>query len=162
VTFMTSDTVILNLPGEPERDQPPDHAWQTLGQVLSPHYADGLFTVLRVERSLGRVRRSYTSNPSAYPCGGTKTLIGTPWANHVIEASRCFMAVTREQMTSAFADHDLLFELGCTTAMNLPIHQGGDVAWTVNLLRGGARYSAAECALVKALVCQWIEQISHA
>jgi hypothetical protein len=151
----------LRLPGTPSRHRPADSAWQALERALAAHFFDGLFTILQVERECRQVRRAYSSNPNEYPCGGTKALLGTPWADHVIDEAECFIAAARGDMESAFADHHVLFELGCTTALNVPIRQGADVAWTVNLLRGGAPYTPAECVVVHCAIQRWIENYFH-
>lgn len=149
----------LRIPGTTSRHEPSDADWMRLADLLTPHCAGGLFTVLQVDRARGLVRRAFTSEPVAYPTGGTKQLLGTSWAQHVIHDGRCFIAATREQMEGAFADHRALFELGCTTALCIPLRQGSDVAWTVNLLRGAAVYTHAESLIVKSIITEWIADL---
>ncbi|MFT3816691.1 MAG: hypothetical protein QM750_03525 [Rubrivivax sp.] len=151
----------LRIPGTAAGPEPSARDWGRLEALLAPHYAGGLFTILQVDRSRGLVRRARSSNPGAYPPGGTKRLLGTPWALQVIDEGKCFMAATRAQMEAAFADHAVLSSIGCTTALNLPLRQGSDVAWTVNLLRGGAVYTQAESRLVRAGIEDWIGGLFH-
>lgn len=149
----------IRIPGTTSRHVPSDADWTRLAELLTPHYAGGLFTILEVDTAGGLVRRAFTSQPVVYPTGGTKQLLGTSWAQHVIHEGRCFIAATREQMDGAFADHQTLLELGCTTALNIPVRQGSDVAWTVNLLRGGAAYTHAESLIVKSIMTEWIAEL---
>ncbi len=145
----------------PDIQEPPMAEWQRLERLLKPHFSGGLFTILAVDRSSNLVRRTYSSDEIAYPCGGSKALMGTPWAELVIHQGHRFLGITKADMEWAFADHQKLFDLGCTTAMNLPIQQGAGVAWTINLLRGGATYSELECATVSAAVQRWIREIQY-
>lgn len=159
LTPSPSDEGALSIPGATARHGPSDEDWKRLGNLLAPHCLGGLFTVLRVDRPRGLVQRVYSSDPVAYPAGGTKQLMGTPWARHVLDDGRCFIASTRAQMEAAFADHQTLFAMGCTTALNIPVRQDGDVAFTVNLLRGGTEYSPAESLIVKSCVKRWISEL---
>jgi hypothetical protein len=156
---LQTDDSALRLPGTTARHEPSEADWEKLRQILSPHFTDGLFTVLQVDKAWRLVRRAYSSNPDAYRTGGTKELMGTPWARHVIDEGRCFIAFTAAEMEAAFADHRALSEIGCTTAMNIPLRQGIDVAWTVNLLRGGAIYTPAESLTVKSKIKRWIAEL---
>jgi hypothetical protein len=136
--------------------------WWCLADILKPHFTGGLFTILAVDRSRNLVHRSYSSNETSYPRGGDKALMSTPWAELVIGQRQRFLASTEAEMKWAFSDHQKLFDLGYTTAMNLPIQQGTGVAWTVNLLRGGSAYSERECEVVSAAVQRWIQEIHYA
>lgn len=146
----------LRIPGTANRHGPTHGDWMRLASKLAPHYAGGLFTILQVDKRNGFVRRAFSSNPDKYALGGTKHLVQTPWGKHVIEEARCFIAATSNEMEGAFSDHQLLYELGCTTALNIPLRQGADIAWTVNLLRGGAPYTVAESLLVRESISTWI------
>lgn len=154
-----NDDRALRVPGTTARHEPTDEDWRRLSALLAPHYEGGLFTILQVDRARGLVRRAYTSNACDYPTGGTKQLMGTPWAQHVIHDARRFIATTNEEMRGAFADYETLFALGCTTAMNVPLRQGMGVAWTVNLLRGGNVYTVTEGAEVNARIEEWVEEL---
>ncbi len=154
--MLNSDDGALRIPGATSRHEPADADWSRLAELLTTYYAGGLFTILQVDRARGLVRRAYTSEPVAYPTGGTKQLMGTQWAKQVIHEGRCYIASTLVEMEGAFADHRALLDLGCTTALNIPMRRGSEVAWTVNMLRGGAVYTISESHLVKAIIKEWI------
>ena len=102
--MLNSDDGALRIPGATSRHEPADADWSRLAELLTTYYAGGLFTILQVDRARGLVRRAYTSEPVAYPTGGTKQLMGTQWAKQVIHEGRCFIASTLVEMEGAFAD----------------------------------------------------------
>lgn len=149
----------LQLSGTVARHEPTSDNWKRLTEILGAHYVNGLMTILYVDRDRSLVQRVYTSNAKDYSIGGTKQLMGSKWARQVIDEGRCLIASTPEEMEAAFADHQILSALGCTKAMNIPLRQGINITWTVNLLRGNDDYTFAECEAVKEQIQAWFHEL---
>jgi hypothetical protein len=145
-------------PGTVSRLGPDAEHWKSLEDALAPLTRSGLFTVLSVEYNSGLVRRVYSNNEQVYACGGSKALMESPWAEHVIRQAKVFVASSLEDMRWAFADHEVLFGIGCTTAINVPIRQGSSVAWTVNILRGPPGFKEQERAFALLMIERWIRR----
>lgn len=124
-------------------------AWTDFAERLRGEVPFDLMTVLDVNRCEGLVQRSYTSDVASYPTGGVKKLLDSDWAKHVIASGKVFVSYTEEEFRAAFADHPLLESLGLHFALNIPILRNKEVTQTVNLLRGGAPFSAAEIQTVQ-------------
>lgn len=148
----------LRLPGTVSRLGPDAGHWKSLEAGLAPLIRSGLFTVLSVEYDSGLVRRVYSNNEQVYACGGSKALMESPWAEHVIRQAKVFVASSLEDMRWAFADHDVLFGIGCTTAINVPIRQGSNVAWAVNILRGSPSFTEQDRVFALLTIERWMRR----
>lgn len=146
----------LRLPGTVSRLGPSGEHWKSLETALVPLICNGLFTVLSVQYDSGLVRRMYSNNEQVYACGGSKSLMESPWAELVIRQEKVFVANSLEDMRWAFADHEVLFGIGCTTAINVPIRQGSNIAWTVNILRGSPNFTERDRAFALMTIKRWI------
>jgi len=92
-----------------------------------------LFTLMRVHEVSSEVERIYSSNPAAYPVGGRKQKRGTPWSRVVLDRGEVFVARTPEQVRDAFSDYELIFSLGISSIMNVPLAYGGRRLGTMNI-----------------------------
>jgi hypothetical protein len=108
-----------------------------------------LFTMMVLARDGERVRRVYSNQPSAYPVGGFKTHRQTPWGRKVLGAGEPYIGRNRDDIRWAFADHELIFSLGCESILNMPVGYDGRVLGTVNVLDAAEHYREAHVALVK-------------
>jgi hypothetical protein len=149
---------VLRLPGTVSRLAPDAAHWKTLQNALAPLVRTGLFTILSVQHDSGLVRRVYSNNEEVYACGGSKALMESPWAEHVIRQAKVFVATSLDDMRWAFSDHEVLFGIGCTTAINVPIRQGSNVAWTVNILRGLPSFTDRDKAFALMTIESWIRR----
>ena len=112
-----------------------EQAFEALDHALRPFPGHRLFTVLAIDSSLAACRRLYTSDPAAYPCGGTKPLHhGNDFFREVVLGGRARICADREACRRAFPDHALLDALGCRSAINIPIRHGGCTIGSLNLL----------------------------
>src|SRR5215510_3778356 len=110
-----------------------------------------LFTILRYLEADAAVERLYSSDEKAYPVGGRKPLdkIATP--HTAMEKGEVFLAATREEVKSAFFDHELIFSLGISAILNAPIRHGGRRLGTLNLCGEEGAYGSAEVASARIL-----------
>lgn len=124
---------------------------ETLCDVVSTRLELILFTVMELDLATGMGRRSFTSDPVAYPVGGEKPLLPTRWTEQVVGRKETFVANRIADLTDIFPDHDLIRSLGCESCLNLPIVVGGDVLGTVNCLGPADHFTAKRVAAAQAL-----------
>src|SRR5215470_10315529 len=110
-----------------------------------------LFTILRYVEADQAVERLHSSDAAAYPIGGRKPLvmIAAGWA--ALNSGAAFLAATRAEVERAFFDHELIFSLGVTAILNVPIRHAGRHLGTLNLCGEEGMYGAAEIARGKVL-----------
>lgn len=118
-----------------------------------------LFTVLEVDWTDGLVRRSYSSDEGNYPSGGTKELMDSEWADHVIHRQNVFAANDERSFRSAFADYELLESMGLRFALNVPIVEKGKTVRTLNLLRSTSAFCEKDLSRVSELLENSLEAI---
>lgn len=112
------------------------HARAALGHALC--------TVNRYDADAMRVVRLYSSNPQAYPPGGSKDKGGTPWGRHVLLEHRVFVGEGEAAIREFFNDHNAIRELGLQSVINIPVVYGGQCLGTVNFLMPRAKVSEAD------------------
>lgn len=110
-----------------------------------------LFTILRYVEADEAVERLYSSDAKAYPVGGRKPLAKIAASHGAMEKGDVFVAATREEVRKAFFDHELIFSLGITAILNVPIRHAGRRLGTVNLCGEEGMYGPAEIARGKVL-----------
>lgn len=103
-----------------------------------------LCTANRYDAQAMRVVRLYSSNPGAYPPGGSKDKTGTPWGRHVLLEQRVFVGEGEQAIREFFDDHGAIRDLGLQSVINVPVVYGGVCLGTVNFLMPRARVSDAD------------------
>jgi len=101
-----------------------------------------LFTVMRYLPDTVEVERLYSSNSSKYPPGGRKPKQGTPWGDVVLDRGEVFIAPDADGVRAAFSDHALLFQMGISAIMNVPIRFRGRVLGTMNLSHEAGHFTS--------------------
>src|SRR5438874_11575301 len=79
-----------------------------------------LLTMMRVHEAASEVERIYSSNPTAYPVGGSKQKAGTAWSRAVLDRGEVFIARNADEVREAFADPALIFSLGIGAILSIP------------------------------------------
>jgi hypothetical protein len=110
-----------------------------------------LFTVLRDVETAQAVERVHSSDEKAYPVGGRKPLDKITASHGAMERGEVFLAGTKEDVRKAFFDHELIFSLGITAILNVPIRHAGRRLGTMNLCGEEGMYGSAEIARGKIL-----------
>jgi GAF domain-containing protein len=93
-----------------------------------------LMTILMLDPTTLEVHRLYSTNPQAYPAGGSKPMRATPWGLRVLEEGRHFIGYNADDIRANFADHELIIGLGLESILNVPVRLHGRVLGTMNLL----------------------------
>ena len=110
-----------------------------------------LFTILRYLEAEHAVERLYSSDEKAYPVGGRKPLDKITVSHGAMEKGEVFLAATREEVRAAFFDHELIFSLGISAILNVPIRYRARRLGTLNLCGEEGMYGPAEIASAKML-----------
>ena len=109
-------------------------AFQAIDDYARLSLAHTLCTVNRYDAQAMRVVRLYSSNPRAYPPGGSKDKTGTAWGRHVLLEQRVFVGEGEDAIREFFNDHDAIRDLGLQSVINVPVVYGGVCLGTVNFL----------------------------
>ncbi len=96
-----------------------------------------LCTINRYDAEAMRVVRLYSSNPAAYPPGGSKDKRGTDWGRHVLQEQRVFVGEGADAIRQAFDDHAAIAALGLRSIINVPVVLRQTCLGTVNFLMRG-------------------------
>jgi hypothetical protein len=111
-----------------------------------------LFTVTALDEAAGLARRVYTSHPVEYPVSGTKPLTKDGWHETTIVRRQTFVANTPPEFAKYFFDHELIVSLGLGSCVNIPVHNGGPVLGTVNLLAEAGHFTPDRLSAYEALI----------
>lgn len=117
------------------------HAHATLGHTLC--------TINRHDAERMRVVRLYSSNPTAYPPGGSKDKRGTAWGRHVLLERKVFIGEGSDAIREFFDDHDAIQALGLQSVINVPVVFDGACLGTVNFLMPRAALAPADIAAAR-------------
>ena len=112
----------------------PDAAFSALQRLVQAVVGAKLFTVMQVDMSAGVSRRSFSSDPVAYPVSGTKPINYGPWFDLVHKQRAYYVANTIEDISKLLFDHELINSLGCQSIVNMPVFIGDEMLGAVNML----------------------------
>jgi GAF domain-containing protein len=130
-------------PGQPQL------LYAALDRALAAIVGHRLFTMMVIDADGLKVRRVYSNQPAAYPVGGFKTHRQTPWGQQVLAAGKPYIGHNADDIRWAFADHALIFSLGCESVLNVPVRYDGRVIGTTNLLDIAGRYRPEHVAMIQ-------------
>ena len=135
----------LAAPGQPLA------ALGTLDAIARPRLGHALCTAMRFDAAAMTVQRLYSSDPVAYPPGGSKPKRDTAWGQQVLVEGQPFLGEGEAAIRGAFDDHPLILSLGLRSVLNLPIRLGGRCLGTLNFLWTEAEVPPARRAPAQAL-----------
>lgn len=110
-----------------------------------------LCTVNRLDAGQLRLTRVYSSNPAAYPPGGTKDKRGTPWGRQVLVEGRVFVGEGAEAIRASFDDHAAIARLALRSVVNVPVVFEQQCLGTLNLLMQAAVVRPEQVAFAQLL-----------
>jgi GAF domain-containing protein len=117
------------------------YAMPVLGQALC--------TVNRFDAARMAVVRLYSSDPVAYPPGGSKQKEGMPWGRHVLIERRVFVGEGTEAIREFFDDHAAIAALGLQSVINVPVVSNDVCLGTLNLLMRSPRVTTQQVAFAR-------------
>lgn len=147
------------------QDSQPGRGLQALADALSARIGYRLFTVLVLDRQAGLSRRYFSSQPVAYPTDGAKPIReDSDFYARVVQAGQPRICQDRHECQQAFPDHDVIFSLGCESAVNVPVRWNGQTIASLNLLHEAGWYRQdmlLELGWYSALAIPLIQTIHH-
>lgn len=117
----------------------------------------GLLTVNLVATEAGdapgeiHLQRGWSSDPAAYPVGGRKRKLLTPWTEQLLVRGEVFVGEGESALASVFDDHARITALGLQSVINVPLIEGGRCRATFNALGPRPRWEREEIAAVRLL-----------
>lgn len=105
---------------------------------VRPLLQQTLCTVNRLDAAQLRLTRVYSSNPAAYPPGGSKDKRGTSWGQQVLVERRVFVGEGGEAIRASFDDHEAIARLSLRSVINVPVVFEQQCLGTLNLLMQAA------------------------
>lgn len=95
--------------------------------------------------------RAWTSDPLAYPVGGRKRKLRTPWTEQLLVRGEVFIGEGEASLGAVFDDAALITSLGLQGVINVPLLSGGRPRATFNVLGTRPHWQAHEIAAVRLL-----------
>jgi GAF domain-containing protein len=123
------------------READPQAGFRAVDALVQKVFGHKLLTVLRLIEETVEVERLYSSNRAAYPLGGRKQKQGTPWGERVLDRGEVYIARDREDIRATFFDHELIFSLGVSGMMNVPIMFAGRCLGTLNISHDAGHFT---------------------
>ena len=120
----------------------PERGFAALDEALRCQPGHKLFNVLAIDWDRGLNQRIYTSHPAAYPgCGAKPLRRDGVFFRQLVEAGESRICRTREECRTTFPDFELIEQLGCQSAINVPIRRQGVTLGSLNLLDESGWYT---------------------
>ena len=136
-----------------------NEAYRAVEAIAADTVGWRLFTVLRYVETAQAVERVYSSNEKTYPVGGRKPLDKITASHGAMEEGKVFLAATKGDVRKAFFDHELIFSLGITAILNVPIRHAGRRLGTMNFCGEEGMYGPTEIAhgkILAGLLVPWL------
>jgi len=146
---LTMDDVRAVMALQAERREP--DTYKAVERLAAETCGFRLLTILRYVEQDAVVERVSSSDEKAYPIGGRKPLDKIAASHSAMSEGDIFLAADREQVRAAFFDHELIFSLGITAIMNVPIRHAGRRLGTLNFCGEEGKYGDREQAIGRVL-----------
>jgi hypothetical protein len=146
---LTIDDVCVAMALQAER--PEAQTYKAVERLALETCGYRLLTILKVIESDAVVERVSSSDEKAYPVGGRKPLDKLSASQRALDAGAVFLAADKEQVRAAFFDHELIFSLGITAIMNVPIRHSGARLGMINFCGDEGTYGEREQAIGRVL-----------
>ncbi|WP_245462463.1 hypothetical protein [Rhizobium sp. CCGE532] len=115
-------------------------------KAFQEEFGHKLFTLLKVDRAAGVMRRIYSTDLKYSPLGGTKPLADDEWSKRVGDG-RHFLGKDSADINRYFVDHETLIKMGLESVLNTAVIWRNEVMGWINLLDAAEHYAAEMCDL---------------
>jgi hypothetical protein len=112
----------------------PQALLEAVGEVLRRHLGAKGFTLFRYVDDNDVVERIHSSDPVAYPVGGRKRAADYPQNQSVLARGEVYIARDADDIRATYRDAELIFSIGVTSIMNVPIRFCGRNLGAVNVM----------------------------
>jgi GAF domain-containing protein len=127
----------------------PAALFAAIDAYAKPVLRQKLCTVNRFDAARIAVVRLYSSDPVAYPPGGSKQKAGTRWGHHVLLERRVYVGEGEAAIRESFDDHAAILALGLKSVINVPVVAHGVCLGTLNMLMTTERVDAGQVAFAR-------------
>lgn len=163
---MTDDTVLPRheaaaLRAACESAPNADGIFAAVGATTLRLLGPGLLTINAWRPQMSQVVRLWSSDPVAYPVGGSKHKGDTPWARRVLWQAEVFVGEGDAALAEVFDDIGTIRGLGLTAVVNVPVlpavrgreagRRPGPCAGTFNYLAARTQWRPDEVRLLETL-----------
>ena len=122
----------------------PEPAFRALDRAMGAVIGHTLFTVLLHHPGARESERRYSNQPAAYPVGGRKPVLASPWTERLFVERQPYIGRDAEDIRTVFFDHALILSLGCASVLNVPVVWDGRTLGTINLLHEAGFYDEGD------------------
>ncbi|WP_417447258.1 GAF domain-containing protein [Kangiella sp.] len=136
--------------------------YKKLHDEMQNKVAIKLFTIMVLDPIEVTAKRAFTSHPTEYPTSGSKPTLVNRWSAQVIDNKTTFIANTTEEFADVFGDWKLINQLGCSSAVNIPVLKNGIVIGTVNVLDIENYFTKERVELLEAIVQEHTPELQQA
>lgn len=119
-----------------------------------------LLTISRFDRDRSTLQRLWSSDPQAYPVGGSKFKADTPWTRTVLQRGEVFVGEGDAALAEAFDDFDRIRGLGLRSVLNVPLIWQGRCVGTFNVLRTVERWLDDEIVAIRLLAAMTLPSVT--
>ena len=134
-----------------QAEKPERETYKAVERLAAETCGWRLLTILKYVEKDAVVERLSSSDEKAYPLGGRKPLDKIASSHSGMEHGDIFLAGTKADVKAAFFDHELIFSLGITAIMNVPIRHAGRRLGTLNFCGEEGNYHEREMQIGRVL-----------
>jgi len=134
-----------------QAEQPERETYKAVEKLALETCGWRLLTILKYNEAEAVVERLSSSDEAAYPIGGRKPLDKITASHGAMEHGGIFLAGTKADVKEAFFDHELIFSLGITAIMNVPVRHAGRRLGTLNFCGEEGNYHEREMQIGRVL-----------
>jgi len=132
------------------KESQPEKIFSIIDQCLNKMIGHRLFTILILDLDSDSCQRCYSSQPDLYPIGGKKKINRSDdFFHELVIKKKPRLCYNYEDIKVAFYDHELIYSLGCESAINYPIQVEGKIIGSLNILHKSEWYSADDFNILK-------------
>ncbi len=132
----------------------PEHTgalFDAVGDATLALLGPGLLTINLWRPDSREVVRQWSSDPLAYPVGGSKRKGDTPWARQLLQRLEVFVGEGDAALAEVFDDISTIRALGLRAVVNVPIGERGRCIGTFNYLSPRSAWQADEVQTLRRL-----------
>jgi GAF domain-containing protein len=128
-----------------------DAPWIALQILVRATIGAKLFTVMTMDMDRNVTQRVFASDPLAFPDTGPRPVFYDEWFDIIYRQRKLFVANTINELARVFPTSDKIKEIGCGSAINIPVFVGGKLLGTVNCLDVEHYYTAERVEMASML-----------
>jgi hypothetical protein len=129
----------------------PKAVMDAVGRATLDMVGPGLLTINAWHAQTAQIERLWSSDPAAYPVGGSKTKGDTAWTRQLLVRGEVFVGEGDEALAAVFDDIAVIRALGLNGVVNVPLCHRGAVIGTFNYLANVQTWTAEEIAALRVL-----------